>query len=246
MKTVAEVSALTGVSVRTLHHYDQIDLLKPAQVTDAGYRLYGDRELEKLQMILFYRELKFPLQDVKRILDSSDFDRNRALEQQIALLEMQRDHIETLITFARGIHLTGVKHMDFSAFDTRKMDDYAQQAKAAWGKTDAYKEFEQRDKQYTKADRDRQGEEIMALMARFGEMKHLPPESEEAQALVHELRTFITDHFYTCTVPILRGLGRWYDGGGSVTENINEAGGPGTAAFAGKAIEIYCDRSEKA
>lgn len=240
MKTVTEVSRLTGVSVRTLHHYDKIGLLKPAQVTDAGYRLYGDRELEKLQMILFYRELKFPLQDVKRILESGDFDRNRALEQQIALLEMQRSHIETLITFARGIQLSGVKHMDFSAFDTRKMDDYAAQAKAAWGKTEAWQEYEQRDRQYTKADRDAQGEMIMKMMARFGEIRHLSPEGEEAQNLVHELRTFITDHFYTCTLPILEGLGRWYDGGGTITENIDEAGGKGTGAFAAQAIAAYC------
>ena len=82
MKTVSEVSRLTGVSVRTLHHYDEIGLLHPAQVTEAGYRLYGDEELERLQMILFFRELKFPLRDVKRILESADFDRNRALEQQ--------------------------------------------------------------------------------------------------------------------------------------------------------------------
>ena len=240
MKTVTEVSRLTGVSVRTLHHYDQIGLLKPAQVTDAGYRLYGDRELEKLQMILFYRELKFPLQDVKRILESGDFDRNRALEQQIALLEMQRDHIETLITFARGIQLSGVKHMDFSAFDTRKMDDYAAQAKAAWGKTEAWLEYERRDRQYTKADREAQGEMIMKLMSRFGEIRHLSPEGEEAQKLVDELRSFITEHFYTCTIPILRGLGRWYSGGGTITENIDEAGGKGTGDFASAAIEAYC------
>ena len=92
MKTVTEVSRLTGVSVRTLHYYDQIGLLHPAEITSAGYRLYGDREIERLQMILFYRELKFPLQDVKRILDSSDFDRNRALEQQIAL-QIGRAHV---------------------------------------------------------------------------------------------------------------------------------------------------------
>ena len=239
MKTVSEVSRLTGVSVRTLHHYDEIGLLHPAQVTEAGYRLYGDAELERLQMILFFRELKFPLRDVKRILESADFDRNRALEQQIKLLEMQRDHIDNLITFARGIYLTGVKHMDFSAFDTRKMDDYAAQAKAAWGKTEAWLEYEQRDRQTTPEDRKQQEDGIMDLMRRFGEIRHLPPEGEEAQALVQELRDFITANFYTCTVQILHGLGRMYDGGGSITENIDEAGGPGTAHFAAQAISSY-------
>lgn len=245
MKTVSEVSRLTGVSVRTLHHYDEIGLLHPAQVTEAGYRLYGEKELEKLQMILFFRELKFPLRDVKRILESADFDRNRALEQQIELLEMQRDHIETLITFARGIQMTGVKYMDFSAFDTRKLDDYAAQAKAAWGKTDAWREYEDRDRQFTQEDRKAQEDEMMALMRRFGEMRHLSPEGEEAQALVQELRDFITANFYTCTVPILRGLGRMYDGGGAITERLDETGGPGTASFAAQAIEAYSRRVEK-
>ena len=130
--------------------------------------------------------------------------------------------------------------MDFSAFDTRKMDDYAAQAKAAWGKTEAWKEFEQRSSQETPEDRREQEDGMLALMKRFGELKHLTPESDEAQALVHELRTFITAHFYTCTVPILRGLGRFYDGGGRITENIDAYGGAGTAAFAAQAIECYC------
>ncbi len=242
MMTVTEVSRLSGVSVRTLHHYDHIGLLKPAEVTQAGYRLYGQNELETLHTILFYRELRFPLKDVRRIMQSPDFDRNRALEEQIKLLEKQLDHTETLLTYARGILLTGVKHMDFSAFDTRKMDEYAQQAKTLWGNTDAYREFEKRSQTTTEADRAKQEEGVVELMRRFGEKKRLPPESEEAQALVEELRTFITAHFYNCTLPILRGLGRMYNGGGSITENIEEAGGKGTADFAANAIEIYCSR----
>jgi DNA-binding transcriptional MerR regulator len=84
--TVSQVSQLSGVSVRTLHHYDQIGLLHPAEVTEAGYRLYGKAELERLQQILFFRELEFPLQDIGRILNSSSFDRNKALDQQIQCL----------------------------------------------------------------------------------------------------------------------------------------------------------------
>ena len=83
MKTVQEVSNLTGVSVRTLHYYDQIGLLKPTEVTESGYRLYDVEALEKLQHIMLFRELQFPLKDIKKIIQSSDFDRNRALEQQI-------------------------------------------------------------------------------------------------------------------------------------------------------------------
>ena len=93
MRTVNEVSKLTGVSVRTLHHYDAIGLLKPTEVTEAGYRLYDDTALSRLQNILLFRELQFPLKEIKAILDSSNFDPLEALAQQIELLELQYKHI---------------------------------------------------------------------------------------------------------------------------------------------------------
>lgn len=103
MKTVKEVSRITGVSVRTLHHYDAIGLLKPTAVTEAGYRLYDDAALKRMQSILLFRELQFPLKDIKRILDAPDFDPMTALAQQVRLLEMQREHLEQLISHAREI-----------------------------------------------------------------------------------------------------------------------------------------------
>ena len=101
MKTVKEVSQLTGVSVRTLHHYDAIGLLKPAQVTEAGYRLYDDRALERLHTILLFRELRFSLKQIIQILDAPGFDPIAAVDDQIRLLELQRDHLENLISHAR-------------------------------------------------------------------------------------------------------------------------------------------------
>ena len=121
MRTVKEVSSLTGVSIRALHHYDSIGLLRPTQVTESGYRLYDDKALEKLQIILLFKELKFPLKEIKKILDNPFFDRKRALEQQIGLLVLQREHIEGLINLAREIQIKGVKKvLDFNAFDTKK------------------------------------------------------------------------------------------------------------------------------
>ena len=140
MMTVHEVSQISGVSIRALHHYDKIGLLPATKVTDAGYRMYDDTALERLQQILFFKELQFSLKDIKAILDSPDFDRNKALEQQIHLLELRREHLDNLIDLARGIKMIGVKHvrqMSFEAFDTRKLDEYARQAKASWGSTDA-------------------------------------------------------------------------------------------------------------
>ena len=238
--TVNEVSKLTGVSIRTLQYYDKIGLLQPAAYTESGYRLYDDAAMEKLQQILLYKELEFPLKEIKRIMDSSDFDRNRALEQQITLLTMKKDHLENLILFARGIHGIGVKNMDFSVFDTKKMDEYAKQAKKNWGQTAEYKEFEEKQKGYTDEDNKQMTEEFMGLFAKLGQLKDLEPSSEDVQVKVKELQQFITEHFYTCSNEILSSLGKMYAGGGSMTENIDAAGGEGTAEFVSKAIEIYC------
>ena len=242
MKTVNEVSKLTGISVRTLHHYDEIGLLKPSATTDAGYRLYDDTALERLQHILLFRELEFPLKDIKKILDSPDFDRNKALEQQIELLTMKKEHLENLILFARGIKWLGVKYMDFSAFDTKKMDEYAARAKESWGKTEAYQEFEEKSKDWTKETTGNIAKDMMVLFVEFGEMKDLDPAEECVQAQVKKLQDYITEHFYNCTNQILSGLGHMYAGGGEFTENIDAYGGAGTAEFTHKAIEIYCKK----
>ncbi|MBR1585013.1 MAG: MerR family transcriptional regulator [Clostridia bacterium] len=244
--TVHEVSQLTGVSVRTLHYYDEQGLLSPRRAEGSAYRIYTEDDLERLQMILLYRALEFPVKDVKRILDSPDFDRNRALEQQIDLLTLRQEHIGHLITFAWGIYMMGVKNMDFSAFDTRKLDDYVHQAKAMWGKTDAYQEFEEKQKGRTEEDERQLAAGINEIFATFGEIRDQPPEGQAAQALVERLRQFITRHAYTCTPQILRGLGKMYVGGGAFTENIDALGGPGTAAFAARAVDNYCDKHQEA
>ena len=240
MKTVKEVSRLTGVSVRALHHYDAIGLLKPTRVTEAGYRLYDDTALRRLQTILLFRELQFPLKEIKEILDSPGFDPKEALAQQIHLLELQRQHLDALISHARHIQKTGVISMDFSAFDTTEMDKYAAEAKARWGKTEAYKEFAQKTAGQTPEQMKAAGDALMALFAQFGAIRHTSPASGEAQALVAKLQGFITEHYYTCTKQILRGLGQMYIAGDSMTENIDNAGGKGTAEFAHQAIEVYC------
>lgn len=242
MKTVSEVSKMTGLSIRTLHYYDKVGILPPTVITEAGYRLYDDKALELLQHIMLYRELKFSLKEIGEIIHCSDFERNRALEQQIRLLTLKKEHIENMITFARGIQGVGVKNMDFSAFDAKKMDDYAAQAKATWGKTEAYKEFEQKTKNLTKVQQDQAGEKMMELFAEFGQMKQLSPADEKVQEQVRKLQNYITEHYYTCTDTILKGLGKMYSGGGSMTENIDKAGGNGTGMFVDQAIQVYCNK----
>ena len=240
MKTVKEVSLLTGVSVRTLHHYDAIGLLKPTRVTEAGYRLYDDTALRRLQTILLFRQLQFPLKEIRDILDSPGFDPMEALTQQIHLLELQRKHLDNLISHARKIQTTGVFSMDFSTFDTTELDQYTAEAKARWGKTKAWQEYEQKAAGQTVEQKQSTGDALMDIFARVGKIRHLSPESQEAQELVASLQDFITRHYYTCTKPILQGLGQLYIAGDSMTENIDKAGGEGTAQFAHDAIEIFC------
>lgn len=240
MKTVKEVSRITGVSVRTLHHYDEIGLLKPANVTEAGYRLYDSACLRRLHTILLLRELQFSLKDIKEILDAPGFDPMEALQQQIGLLELQRQHLTDLIDHARKIQKTGVIPMDFSSFDTTKIDRYAQDAKEKWGKTTAYKEFEAKTSGQSKDQMQATGDKLMDIFRQFGAIRHLSPASKEAQALVAKLQSFITEHYYTCTKQILLGLGQMYAAGDEMNENIDKAGGEGTGAFAKAAIEIYC------
>jgi DNA-binding transcriptional MerR regulator len=242
MMTVKQVSELTGVSIRTLRYYDEIGLLPPASHTEGGYRLYDDTALERLQQILLFRELEFPLKDIVRIVSSPDFDRKKALEQQIELLELKKQHLEDLISFARGIKLLGVRAVNFSAFDTSKLDEYAKRAKEQWGNTPEYKELKEKESKRTPEEEQQLMERFMSLFAEFSELKSGSPESAEAQAMVKKLQSFITEHFYNCTDKILAGLGKMYAGGGEISENIDKVGGKGTADFAAAAIEVYCGK----
>ncbi len=240
MKTVNEIARLAHTSVRTLHHYDAIGLLKPTKITEAGYRLYDDDALERLYLILLFRELEFPLKEIQGILDAPDFDRNRILEQQMDLLKAKVSHLQTCIHLANGLKLLGVKNLKFKNWDPKKIDDYSAQAQNLYGKTDAWKEYSEKAKGRSKEQENALGGGIMELFAQLGGMKDLSPESQEVQAWVKQLQNYITEHFYTCTPQILQGLGEMYAGGGSMTENIDAVGGKGTGAFALEAIKVYC------
>lgn len=242
MITVNEVSKISGVSVRALHYYDEIGLLPATKLSGAGYRLYDDTALERLQYILLFKELEFSLKEIREILDSPNFDRNKALEQQIRLLELRKEHLQNLIDLARGIKTMGVEKMSFEAFDTKKLEEYARQAKESWGTTDAYREYEQKSAGRSKEKQQTIHIALMDIFSKFGKIKDQSPESEAANALVKKLQAFITEHFYTCTDEILLSLGAMYAGGGEMTTNIDKAGGTGTAEFVYRAILAYCGK----
>ena len=240
MMTVNEVSKLAGVSIRTLQYYDKIGLLKPAEYTESGYRLYDDTAIERLQQILLFKELEFPLKDIKEIIMSPDFDKKKALDQQIKLLTLKKEHLENLISYARGIKTRGVKNMDFSAFDTKKIDEYTKKAKEQWGTSPEYKEFEERSRNWTDGDKKDVYADFIKIFENFGKIKDSDPASEEAQNMVGELKDYISAHFYKCSNEVLAGLGNMYVSGGEFTDNINSYGGEGTADYVYEAIKVYC------
>ena len=264
MKTVREVSRLTGVSVRTLHHYDAIDLLKPSRVSKAGYRLYDEAALERLYLILVFRELGMSLKEIGRVLEAPDHERNRVLEQQIQLMQKKVNGLQNRISLAKGIQVLGVNYMNFDGFDPKKIDEYGAQAKVLYGKTDAYQEFERKSNGRTRDQEADLSSQVMDFFERLGvplktergnrvfpvsdkaedivrALGPCEPDSEAALAWAKELQDFFTEHFYTCTPQILRSLAQSYAGGGSMNENIDKAGGPGTGSFAKQVIDAYLE-----
>lgn len=239
MMTVKEVSKKAGVSVRTLHYYDQIGLLRPDGETPAGYRLYSHDNLLRLQNILLLRELEFPLKAIIRILDDPMVDKAAVMEQQIRLLTMKRNRLSGLISLAERIR-KGENIVDFKAFDKSSIEQYEKEAKERWGNTAEYREYERRKGLYGTEEWKAAAQAIMDCFVGFGALKDDDPASDEAQLQVRALQETITATYYNCTKEILSGLGRAYAADDRFRKNIDQAGGQGTADFASRAIEIYC------
>ncbi len=240
--TVKDLSKLTGVSIRTLRYYDTIGLLPPSRYTQSGYRIYDKESLERLQQILFFKELEFPLKEIKRIIDSPDFDKESALNAQIELLRLKKEHFESLIDFALKIKETGVNEMKFEVFKNEKLREYEEKAKAKWGNTAEYKEFEEKTADKSDSDRAKAGQDLMKIFSQFAEVKDKTPDSPEAQKTVKKLQDYISENFYNCSDTVLKSLGEMYASGGEFTQNIDNSAGEGIAVFVAKAIDIYCKR----
>lgn len=241
--SVKEFAELTGVSVRTLHYYDEINLLKPAEIDENnGYRFYDRTALERMQEILFYRELDFPLKSICEILSSPDYDKQKALSEQKKLLILKKERLERIISAIDNAEeseaiMKALNNNDYEA--ARKQ--YESEAKERWGKTEAYKEHTEKTKDYSK---DKWQSVTDGLDSIFGEFAECvkdgnAPDSEAAKALTEKLQKHITDNFYTCTNEILSGLGQMYVCDERFTQNIDKHG-VGTAEFVNKAIIEYC------
>lgn len=236
---ITEFAKLTGVSVRTLHYYDEIGLLKPAEVDEwTGYRFYDEKNLEKMQQIMFYRELDFSLKSIIGILSSPDFDKQKALDEQKKLLILKKERLEKLI-FAIDCAKKG--EIIMNAFDNTEFENYKNEAKERWGNTDAYKEYSQKSKGYSKEKFNALGEGMEKVLEEFAICMNSGAtfDSEEAQKLVKKLQNYITENFYTCTNEILASLGQMYVADERFKNNIDKHS-VGTTEFVSKAIEEFC------
>lgn len=240
-RSVGEIAKWLGISGRTLHYYDEIGLLKPSEVTPAGYRYYDEDDLRRLQQILFYRELEFSLRDIAAILSSPDHDQKGALEKHRELLLLKRRHLDELISLVENT-LEGAdmktKAMTADEIDAVKKQ-YADEARQRWGTTTAYAESETKYASYNEEEKIALGEEASAIFAAFAALRQLPPDHPEAQTLVAKWRDYITKHHYACSKEILTGLGAMYVADERFKANL-DAYGQGTAAFMAAAIAIYC------
>lgn len=252
--TIKKIADIAGISIRTLHHYDQIELLKPEGVSSSGYRLYSDSDLEKLQQILFLKELDFDLKEIKNIIESPDYDKRKALVSHRELLLKKKKRLNEVIkSIEKTIYSTErgrkMKKKDmFEAFDMSEIEKhkakYAKEVKEKYGKTEAYRESQEKTEQYKKEDWARiksSGDEIYKKII---SLMDKGPKDNGVQNAIGEWRGHITDNFYNCTLDIFRGLGEMYvadERFKKFYENMQ----PGLAEFMRDAINIYCDTKGK-
>ncbi|TKK91243.1 MerR family transcriptional regulator [Herbidospora galbida] len=216
--SVGQVAAFAGVTVRTLHHYDEIGLLSPSERTAAGYRRYAEPDLDRLQQVLFYRELGFPLEEITAILDDPGVDaathlrrQHELLRRRIARLEALVVSVETAMEAARmGVSLTPEER--YEVFGEFRPEDHAEEAESRWGGTSAWVESRRRTSSYSKADWEAIKAEAGGLVEAWHALfvRGAPAGSAEVTAVAERHREHIGRWFYECTYEIHVGLGEMY------------------------------------
>lgn len=242
---IKEFAKLTGVSVRTLHYYDEIGLLKPSFVEEQnGYRLYDEKSLERMQEIMFYRELDFTLKSISEILSSPGYDKQQALEEQKKLLILKKNRLERLISAiedaGKGGNVMSLSVFDNSEFEAARQQ-YEEETKVKWGDTPVYQEYSEKTSSYSPEKWCKVNVGMDSIMDEFAECVNngVDPSDPSAQALVKKWQDYITENFYECTKEILSGLGKMYVADERFSENMDKHG-KGTAEFMSEAIRLYC------
>ncbi|MER5574061.1 MerR family transcriptional regulator [Streptomyces massasporeus] len=216
--SVGQVAGFAGVTVRTLHHYDDIGLLVPSERSHAGHRRYSDADLDRLQQILFYRELGFPLEEVAALLDDPDADPRAHLRRQHELLTARIEKLRKMAAAvehameARTMGLNLTPEERFEVFGDNDPEQYAEEVEERWGGTDEYADSQRRTASYTKEDWKRIQAEAADWGERYGALMSAdePPTGEAAMTLAEEHRQHICTWFYECSYEIHRCLGDMY------------------------------------
>jgi DNA-binding transcriptional MerR regulator len=242
--TVKQAATISGVSVRTLHYYDEIGLLAPTEITAAGYRTYNDDAMRKLQQILFFKELDFELKDIASIMTAGNYNEVQILSRQKALLELKKSRLENLIQ-AIDTRLKGGIEMDFKAFDMTEIEEakikYKEEVESRWGATAAYKESKKKTDSYSKDQWEMINKEAEELYKDFAENMNLDPEDPKALKIAEAWQNHISKYYYTCSNEMLSGLGAMYIADERFLTNIDQRK-QGLAAFMSKVIAAYCKK----
>ncbi|HET9416663.1 MAG TPA: MerR family transcriptional regulator [Candidatus Limnocylindria bacterium] len=247
--TVGAVARMSGVTVRTLHHYDEIGLLRASGRSEAGYRRYADADLERLQRILFYRELGFGLDDIKTVITDGGADASAHLRRQHAMLLDRIRRLERMAAAVEkaleartmGINLTPEERFEvFGDFDP---DEHTAEVEERWGDTDAYRESQRRTSTYTKADWQRMKAESAAPVNRLVEAMQAgkPASAPEAMDAAEAHRRHISEWFYDCTYEIHSGLADIYLADPRFTATYEKIA-PGLAQYLHDAIKANAAR----
>ncbi len=250
MYMINEISKLTGVSIRMLHHYDKIGLLIPSKRTDSNYRVYSDEDIARLYQILLFKELEFPLQEIKKILDDENFDKEEALKVQRKLILEKKNRLEKIIeSIDDTIENMGGKTMskkDFKVFSyeniQKHQETYKEEVEQKYGKSDAYKESQEKTSKYSKNDWENIMNEAGYIYEELAKSMDKDPSDDKVQELVEKWRNHISKNFYNCTIEIFRGLALMYVYDERFTKNIDKYG-EGLAQFLSDAMNIYCDNN---
>ncbi len=241
---VNEVCKLTGLSARSLHYYDEIGLLKPSFVAESGYRYYDEDDISTLQQIMFFRELEFPLKEVKEIMSAPSYDKKEALKRQRQVLLLKQERLNDLIKLTEKI-INGDDKMSFKEFDMSAIEaeqkKYAKEVKDKWGNTQAYAESQKKHAGYGKEQWKQINDEANEIFKAFSEQRGKDPSDAALQKLVERWREHIGRWYYECTPEILSGLGEMYVLDERFKRNIDKFG-EGTAETMSKAIAIYCKK----
>jgi DNA-binding transcriptional MerR regulator len=248
MFTVKQLSKLAGVTPRTLHHYDDIGLLKPSRVGDNGYRYYGEEALLRLQQILFYRELGMPLDEIKKIIARRDFDILKALESHKQSLSKQIERMNRLLhTVDNTInHLKGNKAMNekglFEGFSEEEQEKYAVEAEQMYD-PETVRESNRKWKSYSAAQKEAILAEGKSIYADMIAAMPKGAESKEVQAIVDRWRKHM-DYFWTPNLEQLVALAEGYNNDPRFKANFDKMH-PDLAAFMGEAVKLYVKNQKK-